>query len=399
MFSTNTLAQGMNLPADIVIIVRLGAYSQEAGTYQNVEVHDLLNAAGRAGRAGHSANGLVLVIPDRIVTFNAAGQISGSGLDHLKDGVLAQDDRCLSVQDPVEVLLDALQGGQGYDEEVLHYFLLRLPPRSSDEEGVERGKRFLGRSFAAFNAARNGLGDLFLEKVSAAYGARQEILGADVTLDVEAVCAATGLAPSTTNEILEQIQNLRAPLSMTAVDWGRWFLSLVESLAGLRFRLLKSTVGSKHHQAISLVEQCLDLWLKGRPLRAMEEVLGTDINRLGHLKLARKFARETTREISFGVGLAAQLAAGVRVDNWEEVHYSATSAALLIRDGVDTREKWALMQMMRDQRWTRVRVHQESREWLAAIRPSSSEQESARDLFRRVAASVMAYRNATRRVP
>ena len=68
--ATPTLAQGLNLPAHLAIL----AGDKRADTDQkgraDLEAHEILNAAARAGRAGHLANGVVLLlIPEPIVSF------------------------------------------------------------------------------------------------------------------------------------------------------------------------------------------------------------------------------------------------------------------------------------------------------------------------------------------
>ena len=65
--ATPTLAQGLNLPAQMAILA--GDKRAENDGRQLLEAHELLNAAARAGRAGHLANGIVLLVPEPILTF------------------------------------------------------------------------------------------------------------------------------------------------------------------------------------------------------------------------------------------------------------------------------------------------------------------------------------------
>ena len=51
--ATPTLGQGMNLPAELVIIAEGSRYNEKRNRREVMEAQDLLNAAGRAGRAGH----------------------------------------------------------------------------------------------------------------------------------------------------------------------------------------------------------------------------------------------------------------------------------------------------------------------------------------------------------
>ena len=65
--ATPTLAQGLNLPAHLAILASDMRANPDDGGRQALAAHEILNAAGRAGRAGYLANGLVLLIPESII--------------------------------------------------------------------------------------------------------------------------------------------------------------------------------------------------------------------------------------------------------------------------------------------------------------------------------------------
>jgi replicative superfamily II helicase len=65
LFATSTLAQGMNLPSEVVIISGDSRFDPDADKMKKLEAHELLNAAGRAGRAGEGAQGFVLLVPSK----------------------------------------------------------------------------------------------------------------------------------------------------------------------------------------------------------------------------------------------------------------------------------------------------------------------------------------------
>lgn len=389
LFSTNTLAQGMNLPADLVVIVRTGAYNAEAGAYQNIEVHDLLNAAGRAGRAGFSANGMVLVIPDRIVTFNLQNQVSGTNLRHLKDGVLAQDDRCLSIADPIEVVLDALAAGQNIDERLLNYLLLRLPPRTENETARERSDRFFARSLGAYRASVNA-DENFAAKVQRALSRREDLIPEATPIATEAMCSATGLSPDLVTLITRSLEEPELELhQLSALGWSRWVLALLDANPAHAEQLLRSAGG----RTSAVLSRCTEMWLTGAAFREIELTLGTEPQRLGHLRKARKFCRDFVGELSFSVGLVAQIAAETIPENGQRISDAAQTAAMLIRDGYDTREKWALGKLKRQDLWTRVRVHSEAERWLRYVEPAQEGQESVTGLLQRVGRGIREFQN------
>lgn len=387
LFSTNTLAQGINLPADLVIIVRVKSYNVESGGYENIQVHDILNAAGRAGRAGHSSNGTVLVIPDRIISFNNRNQVSGNGLGHLKDGLLAQDDRCLEIADPIEVLLDRLTVRNPEEEFLINYLLLRLPTATDDADSRTRGREFFGKSLASYRASEEGRADDFNHKANAALNARETIMGQDISRTVEAMCSGTGLPPIIVSAILEKLSTLPIDAALSAQEWVDWIMDIVEQVEGARRYLLKSTIVPEGALTREMVNECLGLWLLGHPLVEIELARGIEERKLGYLKNARKFSRDTVGELSYAISLIAQIATAANPEEWGSITRSATLASKLVREGFDTFEKWILHKLYKEELWTRVKVHQESHDLLRLVEAGPPD-ETMKDSFRRVAQGV-----------
>lgn len=389
LFSTNTLAQGMNLPADVVLIVRTKMYDQETESIQNVEVHDLLNAAGRAGRAGMSANGLVLVVPDRIVEINHDGQISRGDLRRLKDELLSQDDRCLTIIDPIESVLDRI-AIEGTESSATRYLLLRLPPRNGAEDSAARTRKFIAKSFASFMAEREGRAELFTAQVSSAIDGRRDLLGADADSRLEAICAATGLDPQIVRHVLAKVAQFDEEFSGFSVrGWFQWALEMLEAVASFRGEVLRSTIRSNGTVVErNVLSESFTQWITGRSLKEIELVLGTPPDALGFLSRARKFGRETTRELSYFLGLVAQIVLTSELPRKDDVAWSASVAATLVRAGFDSREKWALQQLKRDTLRSRVRTHAESQKWLRYIEAPPQGQESSRQLLSRVGVAI-----------
>ena len=74
-----------------------------------LQAHELLNAAGRAGRAGHVADGLVLVIPDDVVPYDVTKKRIGGNWARLRELVFGKTDQCLTIDDPFDIILDLIQ--------------------------------------------------------------------------------------------------------------------------------------------------------------------------------------------------------------------------------------------------------------------------------------------------
>lgn len=390
LFSTNTLAQGMNLPADQVIIVRTGSYNADSDSYQNIAVHDLLNAAGRAGRAGLASNGIVLVIPDQIVRFNNRGQVSGFGLGRLKNDILAQDDRCLDIVDPIEVILDRIASAPAAESESVEALLLRLPSRTDDVEAAPRIRTFLGRSLAAFQASQNGESDAFAGRVERAIERRSEIIGSGRSVIIEALCGGTGLPPQVIESYIVGLDHLERPGTMTPMSWARWLVNLATQNPLVQKHLLSATSALT---TLDVATAAVELWLQGAPYKDIELMLGTPPDKLGSLRLARKFVREMVREFSYAVGLAGQIAKAHRTDLSDEIIMGASKAAMLLRAGFDSIDMYVLFERQRWHHWTRVRTHIESHTWLRFVN-AGPELESISEAFRRVGRGIQRHLDA-----
>ena len=111
MFATGTLAQGLNLPASVVVIGgtavgdRREANTQEG---QRRTRSQLLNALGRAGRAGFANHGLALVITDKPFFFRSSPDIQSV---RENASFLAEEDDSTVVDSRLQAFVDAALGG------------------------------------------------------------------------------------------------------------------------------------------------------------------------------------------------------------------------------------------------------------------------------------------------
>ena len=98
--ATPTLAQGINLPADVVLISGDLRFNQEANVMETLQAHEILNAAGRAGRAGYKSYGVSILIPSKPISMDfEENRIDERWMD-IKDNIFANGDHCLEIKDP-----------------------------------------------------------------------------------------------------------------------------------------------------------------------------------------------------------------------------------------------------------------------------------------------------------
>src|SRR6202022_4402355 len=117
---------------------------------KSLKAHEILNAAARAGRAGHLANGLVLLIPEPIISFDKKETLSTDTVEKLRS-ILPEDDHCVVLADPLEVVLDRLTSGQTPDADV-QYTVNRFAVLREVEGGIEEPTHLfdLNKSLGAY---------------------------------------------------------------------------------------------------------------------------------------------------------------------------------------------------------------------------------------------------------
>lgn len=104
MSATPTLAQGINLPVDVVILAGDDRYDTDSDERNMLDAHEILNAAGRAGRAGFRSQGAAILIPSRNVTIDE--NVLGNRWFELKNEIFSKGDQCLKIKDPLSFLVN-----------------------------------------------------------------------------------------------------------------------------------------------------------------------------------------------------------------------------------------------------------------------------------------------------
>lgn len=337
--ATPTLAQGVNLPADVVIIAGYDRYDVNTGGRETLEAHEILNAAGRAGRAGFNSYGAVILIPNHVLAMQ--DNTIGNEWQEIKDGVFAGGDQCFVIKDPIERMVgEVLNYGKAVnrDEEILLYRL------GDDEKNI---KRKLSYSFGSYlrrkenkeplendsealaRLVQSEEKDNFLQNVSVKYGVNMDSLSfIQKWLDEQTLDVLIGMRP---------VELVGAFFELTKTSDG-----ILESLMAnpTVAEVIKGILQIKEENSPYIgdldIDKLKDLtiaYMEGKNFHDISELLpqskGND-----HLKIVRRFVLSVIPSVSYAIGIFSKLLKR-KADN-ENVHIDGDILflATIVKEGV-----------------------------------------------------------------
>ncbi len=321
--ATPTLAQGLNLPAHLAILAGdKRADANEKGR-ENLEAHEILNAAARAGRAGHLANGVVLLIPEPAISFSDGKPLESKVIQKLKS-VLPEDDRCVVISDPLEVVLDRLMQGKSLDADV-RYMLNRMAALR-EADGLDEPKLLfdLRKSLGAFAARKRQAEAEFEAKITDLKMAIAQNTPDGTDSTMARLASQSGLPIDILLSLKKRIGDGAGSLPITVEGWLIWTVDWLAEDKNARTALLydvKRAVlgasGVKKDREIAAEELTRILpgllaWIKGKPIATIEKELGGAPHAGSPTKQACPRARELIggvipRGFSFVMGLVSHV--------------------------------------------------------------------------------------------
>jgi superfamily II DNA/RNA helicase len=354
--ATPTLAQGLNLPAHLAIL----AGDKRADTVrrgrESLEAHEILNAAARAGRAGHVANGVVLLIPEPIISYSGS-TLPRRVIEKLKS-VLPEDDRCVVISDPLEIVLDRLMDAETLDPDAL--YVVNRMAALGESEGIEEPTSLfdLRKSLGAF-AARNRAAEAeFNAKITDLKVAIARNTPDGVDLDVAVLASQSGLSMHLLSRLKNRIANDVGSLPTDVEGWLEWTLRWLgddkdarESLLHDVNRAILGACGRRRDGDVTATELSLILpgllaWIHGRPLVDIEAELGGEPQSTTFTKRICPRARELVgsvipRGLSFVVGLVSHVVGEMDLIPEQDGLNTQLieSLATAVRKGYDTPDK------------------------------------------------------------
>ncbi|HEO9032046.1 TPA: DEAD/DEAH box helicase [Serratia marcescens] len=369
--ATPTLAQGLNLPAQMAILA--GDKRAENDGRQLLEAHELLNAAARAGRAGHLANGIVLLVPEPIMVFPENKSLNKDVVSKLQS-LIPEDDRCVEISDPISRVLDEISNGNTVDRDVM-YLVNRLATLN-DSENNEISLFNLKSSFAAFRYRRNNEEQKFDAQLVKLENLVKLIDSDEIDQSLSILASQSGLPPLVLSRLRAAITHNAGALPTSIKEWVSWlfdwFKADAEAKELLLFDVKMSVLGATgRNKNGDLSDDVLDAlspgifsWLDGSPLKNVEIALGgnpdSDNSTAKACPRARKLVGTILpRGLSFVMGLVTRVVTEINpYDSQESLSPEVVEAlSTAIRLGYDTPEKLAFS-IANPAILSRVGVHQ-----------------------------------------
>jgi hypothetical protein len=354
--ATPTLAQGLNLPAHLAILA--GDKRADAGGREDLKAHELLNAAARAGRAGHLANGLVLLIPDPILYFDKPTTLSNNTIQKLRS-ILPEDDHCVLMSDPLEVVLDRLMAGDHTDPDV-RYTVNRFAVLREVEGGTEEPTHLfdLTKSLGSYLAHKRNAQQVFTQKVAAFKTAINAAMPGALDSATAVLATQSGLSAQLLMDLRDRIRDQLETPPTSILGWLEWTISWLDQDENAREALfgdvgsdICAMLGKPAKRGVESGDfakllPALNAWITGKSIREIDIALGGapdgDSERQRICPRARELLGALIpRSLSFTLGLISKMTKDLETAETHphiDMHViEALSAA--VRKGYDSPEK------------------------------------------------------------
>jgi hypothetical protein len=295
------------------------------------------------------AQGLVVVLPHQLVSFDAKTRKVGANWMRLQESVFSKGDQCLQILDPIGDLLDKIQDASAAIEPEMRYFLRRLPLGGSTEPDATQ--RFLSSTLAAFHARRRKEEAKFEARVAGAVARRKELVPqntADAWLDELAY--QTGVAVEIIGELSQEMIRLSDKLPTDTENLVRWFFGWLvkdtKRFHGVLAHRIPKKLLDDLEQGDLFGGKFVDTiwaWMSGETLLQLNVRLGKKTKTPGNCLDARRFVLRMVPDLAYAAGLATKLRRKhIESDVCTEMSTALATLALCVREGRSSPEIAAL---------------------------------------------------------
>lgn len=332
--ATSTIAQGLNLPCDVVVLAgtdRSAVDDPSGNPRTNLRPHEILNALGRAGRAAYSATGLSIVVPAHPIRVDIDELVFPQ--QSVLSTVFSDQDACEEIFDPIEMLLDQVEVSANLDAR-MQAMIRRLS--SVTEDGASGFDDIVRRSLGYFRkkAASAANAERWLERRRTALVRAEKALEDPPVLDWQReIAVRNGIPPRLVERLVDKLQATSMETD-SIVDWMSWLLDIIAehpldltifvretALEAVFGKSYSNTTKSKKTASLMLkaLKTLVTLWCGGHSLVNMEKWLLAFIhkhegqvrrkaNRSNTAQRARRFSIRITPDLGFLCGLLGQIA-------------------------------------------------------------------------------------------
>ena len=369
--ATSTIAQGLNLPCDVVILAgtdRSAVDDPSGNPRTDLRPHEILNALGRAGRAAYAATGLAIVVPAKPICVERANLSLPPG--GILKTVFSERDACEEIYDPIELLLDRIEVSADPDPKVQSIIRRLSAVTTAGESGFDDiVRRSLG--FFRRKEADARMADKWLERRRTALKGAEEQLEDPPVLDWQReIAVRNGIPPRLIERLVEEFN--QAPVEKTATeDWVNWLLDIVaehplDLTIFARETALESVFGRAYtntnkpnataKRILGALKTLVSMWCGGRTLveieawllafiRKHEGEVRQQANQSSTAQRARRFAIRIAPDLGFLCGVLGQIAAYKAVEKEGVLLPVIDMLPQMVRAGDYDRHHTALRQM------------------------------------------------------
>ena len=375
--ATSTVAQGMNLPSELVIIADDSRFNPENNRREILRPQELLNAAGRAGRAGHNANGIVLVVSGKVIEFNYDNASIGAHWSVLRE-IFGQSDQCLEIDDPLSAVLDRVHTNLDTAGDLERYCVFRLAGRDTIEDSKTNLSFAIKKSLRAFKARQNNDDNWIESRVKAATHLLEKNWAAHEDENESfyvGISGIVGLSIGVVKSLAERLTSEPPSANASIARWRRWVFEWLDDnpeilgqvfrpddlddLFGSRLRKMDATERAAY--AIPYLRTLTKLWMKRKPLCDLEIALGIEPKKLKACDGARKFVVRIIPSLAYVFSLPLILWKHTATEHKDEDIFIPAALIQLsqcVKHGFDAHEESALNHHLRKKRLSRVELHE-----------------------------------------
>ena len=325
------------------------------------------------GRAGYYANGVVLLVPDALLSFQEKNTHPSTKVLSNLEAIMPKEERCVEINDPLQGILDRISEGKELDNDS-NYIINRcstLPLAESSEASLFN----LKRSFAAHRLRKKEEEDKLNQQFESLEELVDQRLQVGFDESILKLAMQSGLPPLVLLRLQQKINDGVGQLPNSIVDWVSWmfeWLALDQEATDLLLfevkpSILKATGNSKEaditEDIFNNLHKGVVAWISGEPLCKVETELGGDPDanpdEISCPRSRELIGSVLPRGLSFIMGLISRLVEETDPYKVQEnlTREVVSSLPTAIRLGYDSPEKLNFS-LSNPQIISRVAVHQ-----------------------------------------